>query len=96
MAKSKHDQIRNLICSHARFKDSWEKDNPYSATPFISPRGKRCTFHEYQTAVNQHFDRTVKKIRALYGDTSRRFARIGWQIFDRELGPDAPPVYRTV
>lgn len=71
MAKSKHDQIRNLICSHARFKDSWEKDdNPFTCTPFISPRGKRCTFHEYQTAVNQHFDRTIKKIRALYGDTS--------------------------
>lgn len=70
MAKhSKEDRIKATLHAHERYKKSWTKRDSF-AHPWISPRGKVCANHEYDSAVNKHLNATVKKILAIAYDVT--------------------------
>ncbi|AND75158.1 hypothetical protein pf16_235 [Pseudomonas phage pf16] len=69
MAKrSKEDRIKAAIHSHERYKNSWSQRRDLLYPTYISPKGKSCTYHEYNSAVNKHLNATVKKILAIAND----------------------------
>lgn len=69
MAKrSKEDRIKAAIHAHDRYKARWSKRDSFLCPTYISPNGKSCTFHEYNSAVNKHLNATVKKILAIAHD----------------------------
>lgn len=71
MAKrSKEDRIKAALHAHERYKARWSKRDSFLSPTYISPNGKSCTFHEYNSAVNKHLNATVKKILTIAYDVS--------------------------